>query len=233
MGSVELNIRQENNKMRNRILSLTLFAFAAVYLQGCYSTSISASWMTEDHSPHKYKKILVIGMSTNVAARATVEDELVYYMRLKGINAIAASSVLPPDRSIVSEPHEVQKQKLQENGFDAIFSISLREKKESTKYVQGSSAYAPTSFYGGYYGSFYSYYPHMYGNVYQPGYYVKSEEILLNSNLFDVETGNLLWSAQSDTTDPSSIDNFANSYARSMTSHLLKRKILLPSTSGD
>lgn len=189
--------------------------------------------MTEDHSPHKYKKILVIGMSTNVAARATVEDELVYYMRLKGINAIAASSVLPPDRSIVSEPRDVQKQKLQESGFDAIFAISLREKKESTKYVQGSSAYAPTSFYGGYYGSFYSYYPHMYTNVYQPGYYVKSEEILLNSNLFDVETGKLLWSAQSDTTDPSSLDNFANSYARSMTAHLLKRKILVPTTSGD
>ena len=214
--------------MKNRLAGFILIAVAALYLQGCYSTNISASWMTENHSPQKYKKILVIGMSTNVAARATVEDELVYFMRLKGINAISASSVLPPDRSVVSEPREVQKKKLQENGFDGIFAISLLEKKESTKYVQGSSTYAPVSFYGGYYSSFYSYYPYMYGNVYQPGYYVQSESIFLNSSLFDVNSGDLLWSAQSETTDPSSLDSFANSYARSMTTHLLKRKILLP-----
>lgn len=200
----------------------------AVILQGCYSTSITASWMADDHNPKKYEELLVIGMSTNVAARATVEDELVYYLRLKGINAIAASSVLPPDRSIVSEPTEVKQKKLQEMGIDGIFAISLREHKESTKYVQGTSTYAPMSFYGGYYSSFYSYYPHMYGNVYQPGYYVASETIFLNSNLFDVDSGDLLWSAQSETTDPSDLDNFANSYARSMTTHLLKRKILEP-----
>ena len=214
--------------MKNKILGLVLLALAAVYLQGCYSTSITASWLADTHEAQKYKKILVIGMSTNVAARATVEDELVYYMRLKGINAIAASSVLPPDRKIVSEPQEIQKQKLQENGFDGVFAISLMEKKESTKYVQGSSAYAPMSFYGGYYSSFYSYYPHMYANVYQPGYYVKSETIFLNSSLFDVDSGNLLWSAQSETTVPSSLDSFANSYARSMTTYLLKRKIITP-----
>ena len=75
------------------MLGLALIAFAVVYLQGCYSTSISASWMADTHEGQKYNKLLVIGMSTNVAARATVEDELVYYMRLKGINAIAASSV--------------------------------------------------------------------------------------------------------------------------------------------
>lgn len=228
MVLVALSIQEENKQMKKNLLNLSLIALFAFGLQGCYSTNISASWMADTHEAQKYKKLLVIGMSTNVAARATVEDELVYYMRLKGINAIAASSVLPPDRSIVSEPQEVQKGKLQEEGFDGIFAISLRERKESTKYVQGSSSYAPTSFYGGYYGSFYSYYPYMYSNVYQPGYYVASETILLNSSLFNVETGELLWSGQSETTDPSSLDNFANSYARSMTTHLLKRKIITP-----
>ena len=214
--------------MKYRLLGLGLIVSAGMMLTSCFSTSISASWMTENHQPQKYEKLLVIGMSTNVAARSTVEDELVYYMRLKGINAVAASSVLAPDRKIVSEPAEVKKQKLKENGFDGIFAISLLEKKESTKYVQGSTPYAPVSFYGGYYGSFYSYYPYMYSNVYQPGYYVAAQTIFLNSSLFDVESGELLWSAQSETTDPSSLDDFANSYARSMTTHLLKREIISP-----
>ena len=211
--------------------NISLIIIAAVALQGCYSTSISASWMSDNHEAKKFNKLLVIGMSTNVVARATVEDELVYFLRLKGINAIAASSVLAPDRAIISQPHDVQQHKLIDDGFDGVMAISLREKKASTKYVSGTTTYAPASFYGGYYGSFYSYYPHMYSNVYQPGYYVASQEIILNTSLFDVHTGDLLWAAQSETTDPSSLDDFANSYSKSMVTHLLKRKIIIP-TSG-
>lgn len=213
------------------IRTLILFMIAAVVLQGCYSTSISASWMSEKHQPRNFKKLMVIGMSTNVAARATFEDELVYFLRMKGINAVAASSVLPPDRAIVSEAPEVQKKRLMDEGFDGVFAISLLEKNNSTKYISGTTTYAPMSFYGGYYGSFYSYYPHMYANVYQPGYYVASQEIILNSSLFDVETGDLLWSAQSDTSDPSSLDDAANSYAKSMATQIIKRKVIIPNAS--
>ena len=138
---------------------------------------------------------------------------------------------MPPDRAIVEESPEVQKGRLTEEGIDGVFAISLLEKNNTTKYVQGTTTYAPASFYGGYYGSFYSYYPHMYSNVYQPGYYVASQEIILNSSLFDVETGELLWSAQSDTSDPSSVDDAANSYAKSMATQIIKRKVILPNSS--
>lgn len=213
-------------KLRN----FAIIILSAIVLYGCYSTSISASWMTDNHQAREFKKLLVIGMSTNVVARATVEDELVYFLRMKGINAVAASSVMPPDRSVASEPAEVKKHKLIEAGFDGVMTISLLEKREETKYVQGTSPYAPATFYGGYYNSFYTYYPHMYSNVYQPGYYVNSQTIFLNTSLFEVAEGDLLWSAQSETTDPASLDDFANSYSRSMVTHLIKRKIITPGT---
>ena len=211
-----------------KVSSVILVILAAVLVQGCYSTNISASWLSQDHEPRNFKKLLVIGMSTNVAARATVEDELVYFFRVKGINAVAASSVLSPDRNLVSQAQDVQKAALVKEGFDGVFAISLLEKKESTKYVCGTSTYAPASFYGGYYGSFYSYYPHMYSNVYQPGYYTASQEVILNSSLFDVDSGDLLWSAQSETVDQSSLDSFANSYAKSMATQVVKRKVIIP-----
>lgn len=210
------------------LLNLLLVIGVAIVFQGCYSTLIDASWKQDDFQPQNYKKLLVIGMSTNVAARATVEDEMEYYLRLKGINAVSASSVLPPDRNVLSAPQEVKKQKLVEAGFDGVLAISLLEKKEETKYVQGTTTYAPASFYGGYYSSFYTYYPYMYSNVYQPGYYVNSQTVFLNTSLFDVDSGALVWSAQSQTTDPSSLDNFANSYSKSMVTYLLKRKIITP-----
>jgi hypothetical protein len=209
-------------------LIITLLVGTALLIQGCQSTNFTASWTTPDHTARNFKKLLIVGMSRNIPARTTVEDEVVYWMRLKKINAVSASDVLPVDRSQVPKEKEAIKKILDNEGFDGVLTVSLMDVKRETRYVQGSNYYAPATFYGGYYGSFYSYYPNMYSNVYQPGYYVNSQTIYLETNLFDVSSGDLIWSAQSDTQDKSEIDELANSYAKGLVSHVLKRNIIQP-----
>lgn len=209
----------------------TLGAFilgTLLLLQGCQSTNFSATWTIPDHSSRNFKKLLIVGMSRNVAARSTVEDEVVYFMRLKKINAVAASDVLPSDRAQVPKEKEAIRKILEDAGYDGVLTVSLMDVQRETNYVQGSNYYAPATFYGGYYGSFYSYYPNMYSNVYQPGYYVNTQTVYLETNLFDVDSGDLIWSAQSDTQDKNEVDELANSYARGLVSHVLKRKIIQP-----
>ena len=167
-------------------------------------------------------------MSPKVPARTTVEDEVVYYMRLKNVNAIAGSDILPVDRSQVPKEKDKIMALLKSQGIDGVLTVSLMDVKRDTKYVQGSNYYAPLNFYGGYYSSFYSYYPNMYTNIYQPGYYVNTQDIYLETNLFEVENGDLIWSAQSDSRDISEVDALANSYARGLVSHTIKRKIIKP-----
>ncbi len=210
-----------------KYFKLFLLLTLPVLWQSCTSTQIVASWHDENTQPRQFKKILVIGMSQDVAARATVEDEVVYFLNLKGIPAVSASSLLAPERKILKASPEVQKQKLNEEGIDGVLAISLLRTEDKTRYVQGNT-YDPVGYYGGYYGSFYTYYPQVYGTVYQPGYYVNTKDVYLETNLYDVATGKLLWSAQSETMDPQSIDELANSFARGLVSHLLKRKIIVP-----
>ena len=80
----------------------------------------------------------------------------------------------------------------------------------------------------GYYGSFYGYNSYMYGNVYQPGYYSSTEMIYLETNLWDVESGKLVWSGQSKSTSQGTVDKTANAYARAVVTELIKKGILQP-----
>lgn len=198
----------------------------ALLFQGCMSTKFQATWKIPDFEGKSYEQLLVWALSDNVANRSTVEDELTYFLNLKGINTHSGSDILPYDRSIIPEDKKVIKNKLLEKGYDAVLTIGLKDIKEETRYVQGTGYYNPMSY--GYYGSFYGYSSYMYGNVYQPGYYSSTEMIYLETNLWDVETGELIWSGQSKSTSQGSVDKTANAYARAVTTELISKGILLP-----
>ena len=203
-----------------------LLLVTAFLLQGCMSTKFSASWKAPDFDGKKYDQLLVWALSDNVANRSTVEDELTHFLNLKGVNTHSGADILPYDRSIIPEDNKVIKQKLIEKGYDAVLTIGLKDIKEETHYVQGTGYYNPMSY--GYYGSFYGYSSYMYGNVYQPGYYSSTEMIYLETNLWDVNTGKLVWSGQSKSTGQGTVDKTANAYARAVTTELISKGILIP-----
>ncbi len=198
----------------------------ALIAQGCMSTKFQASWKTPDFEEKAYSQVLVWGLSDNVANRSTVEDEVTHFLNLKGITTHSGADILPYDRKIIPKDQEVIKQKLIAKGYDAVLTIGLKDIKEETHYVQGTGYYNPMSY--GYYGSFYGYNSYMYGSVYQPGYYSSTEYIYLETNVWDVESGKLIWSGQSKSTGQGSVDKTANAYARAVVTELIKEGILVP-----
>lgn len=203
-----------------------VFIVAAFVIQGCMSTKFSASWKDPQYNGKEYSQVLVWGLSDNVANRSTVEDEVTYFLNLKGVNAHSGADILPYDRKIMPKDKKIIKKKLLEKGYDAVITIGLKDIKEETHYVQGTGYYNPMSY--GYYGSFYGYSSYMYGNVYQPGYYSSTEYIYLETNLWDVETGKLVWSGQSKSTGQGSVDKTANAYARAVVTELINKGIIHP-----
>jgi hypothetical protein len=83
-------------------------------------------------------------------------------------------------------------------------------------------------YYGGGYGRFGGYYG-MYGPMtYSPGYYATDKNFYVEINLYDTETQALVWSAQSATTNPSSIDRAAREFALVVVDKMIKDKIIIP-----
>jgi hypothetical protein len=100
--------------------------------------------------------------------------------------------------------------------------VAIKDVKEETRYVPGSAtSYSPYG-YGGYYG-------HYGGGMaynYSPGYYTTDKIIYLETNLYNLATDELVWSAQSKTTNPADFSSFSREYIYAVLAQLKKDGML-------
>jgi len=214
-----------------KILVSVLTLCLIIQLSSCSSvTQINGSWKKPGTTAQKYTKIAVIGISSDVVKRSTIENAIASNLRRAGINAVSGTNILPDNfidadhnGKVDNKNADALKAKLTEQGVDGIFTVSLEDVKKSTQYVPGTSYYTP---YAGFY-PFYNYYWSTYENVYSPGYYVQTTNIFMTSNFYNLSSGQLLWSAQSETYDPQSLKDFAQSYAQVVVENFLGDRVVL------
>lgn len=114
-----------------------LLAVILLGLFSCSSTHKVATWKSPDFEAKPYKKLLVWGLSDNVSVRATVEDEVAYFLNVKGIASVSGSDIAPPDRKALPNNIDDAKAVLEKNGFDCVMTMGLIDKKEKNKIRTG------------------------------------------------------------------------------------------------
>ncbi len=213
---------KSNFRMKKIILSMITAVSLSILLSSCSTvTEINGTWKKPGASAQKYKKIVVLGVSKDVVKRSTLEKAVASNMKKYGLNAVSGTDLIPDtflDKDGDGQVDEGIKEeivaKLKENGVDGAFVMALTGKKEEEYYVPGTYSYGPSySPYSGYYG-FNSYFYGAWNTVYSPGYYAKQTNIFFASNFYNVNTEQLVWSAQSETFDPQSLKTFAESYSK-------------------
>ena len=208
-----------------RVLYLLFAVFSALYFLSCTpSNKISGSWKNPELDTSTVQNVFIAAITQNMEARQKVENHLAEELKAKGVQTTLSHSVFPPDLKPDSSNRQMIIEKIKQTGADAILTISLLDQKSETRYVPGTS-YAPVGRYG-YYGSFYGYYNYAYGATYSPGYYTTDKTYFLETNLYDIESQKLLWSAQSQSYNPSSIDKAASRYAELVADKLQDDKIV-------
>ncbi len=216
-------------RLTNIASTLTISAF--VLVAGCSSankTVITGAWDNPDHNIEDFAKILVLGISDNQSSRAVVEQTVADEFGTVGFSAITAvQNFTPEELAAMREDRELAKKRLQEIGVDGVLVMSVLDVKEETYYVPGTTTYQPTMAYP-YYGGYYGYWGRTYTTIHSPGYYEETVSIFLESNLYDIETNSLIWSAQSKTQDPSSVKALADNFARVLIDEMIKGKVIKP-----
>ena len=204
------SIRFFTNGLRTALL---LMIFGAG-LAGCApSTQITGSWKSPDATSQTYNKIIVAALTDNVQARQTIEDNLQAQLQRQGINVTKSIDVFPPALMRESgSDTDMLMNRIKGDGYDAIMTTAVVDQETETHYVPGNYAYAPVSRYG-WYGNFRGYYSTLYPTLYQSGYYDKDKVYYLETNLYDAQSENLLWSAQSKSYSPASLSTFADTFA--------------------
>jgi hypothetical protein len=191
---------------------IKVLAFTLLIAACAPSTVMTGSWKNPNLGVGKsgYKHLFIAAMTSDLDVRSKMESALAVKAKERGLEVTQSMDVFPPGFTKNDIP---SKEKLAEiirgTKSDVILTVAVKSKKEETRYVPGSATtmYAPYPRYG-YYGGFYGYY----GQTYQNGYYTTDEIVFLETNLYDVESEELIWSGQTKTTNATNFDSFFREY---------------------
>jgi hypothetical protein len=198
----------------------------AIFVSACGpSQKITNSWINpEAYAKDPYKSIFVMVLSPNNGNSFDVEDQMAKTINSRGNKAVRSTDVFPPNISLSETfTREELAAAIKKTGCDAVFVLAVLDVKSET-YYQTSGNYAPMSY--GMYGSYYGYYNYYHPYVYAPGYYTSNKTYYIESNFYDLEEDQLLWSIQSEANNPSSIDSFFKEYSYNLLG-LLKKEGLI------
>lgn len=184
--------------------------------------SITNSWKAKDISPVAYKKIIVLGLLREQAFRQKMEMHLVEDLKALGYEATCSCDEYDPKAfEGLTEAQAIDK--LKKGGVDAVLTIVMLNKEKERYYVPSRVMNSP------YYAShnhFYLYSHNMYDRIGRQGYFVTNTRYFWESNFYDLNAGNLLYSAQSTSFDPSSAEELGHDYSKMITKNLVKNNLL-------
>jgi len=210
-----------------RNLMLIMLAFI-VFFNGCAPIKDTTGvWVnTEKAKGKQFHKFFIIVLSGNIKARAELESTLANAVKNRGNEAIRSIDAIPPN---IIDPAPPNKDsvwvKIISSGCDAVFVSSILNKEESVRYNEGGDAYSIGNTYT-WQGDFFGYYTHWTQTIYNPGYFDKNKTYFVQSNLYEVQTKDIMWSVQSKVFNPTSINSFSKSYTTTLTKKLEDSKLI-------
>jgi hypothetical protein len=178
---------------------------------GCSSATITNTWKDPGLTgPIHFNKIVALVIYQDGTIRRAAEDAMVENIGPE--RSVAAYNVVTED-----DRRDVQKlkAKLQAAGIDGAVTMKLVDKKNQTTYVPGSPGY----------GSFYGYYGYT-GYAGTPGYFVTDTIATVETRIYSVAEDKLLWSATTETYNPSNVRDNIRDIAKVIGDELRKEKLV-------
>lgn len=190
--------------MKNCCLTLVTF-LVVIILPGCATTSLQNSWKDPGVQAKQYRKLLVVGLANKLQMRQVFEEVFTGEVRKQGVAGIPSYTITgvaepKPDRASVEEA-------VKKSGADGVITTRVVDVKRNTDVHTGfvMTDRGMTDIYG---------VPATYATfVHQPVEVTSSTEAAIETNLFDAETGRLVWSVTSRAVNPEGIINVTRELA--------------------
>lgn len=232
--------------IRYKIQAATLLSAALLLITSCSpQIRLTSSWANKQANLKKSPVIMVLVLGkANSTIRQDVENNMVERLKKEGYKAVPASEIIQP--GVVKHDSAELVNILRKNNIDMLLTNAVVSRTENERFIPGAiqsadivvpaggaaNAYNPYN--GAYlgYNSYYSYYNT--NNSYQiieapktPGTTVTDVYIVIESNLYNVATPELIWHGQttSYTKQPSSGE--INTFSKEVITDITKNKLLL------
>ena len=169
---------------------------------------------------------MVVGIikDTGNSLREQMESHLVNDLKSIGYNAVSALNEFGENglKGLEQEQTYVQ---LCNKGIDAVITIALLDSKKEKYYVPARVKYYSNLYY---YNRIWNYNTIQADIMAIKTSYEESTQFLWESIFFDLETLSPVYTVQTKTFDPVSLDAMSHEYGRLIIKDMLKKKMLLP-----
>ena len=182
-----------------------------ILMNSCATKDIVRDWSSSENYERKFEKIMIMGLVNQVSLRNDVEYEMVDAAHKFGLKATNSMAMFPPELGKPFDDTERMKGFLQERGFDAIITVAIID-IEAPRYVGPEKRYEPLV----YYNRFTNYYHRTEVLVYKPGYFSFNTRYFLETNLYELKVGRLVWSGRSIVFDPQDVERFVPRYSKKL-----------------
>jgi hypothetical protein len=204
----------------NRIaLALAALTLAVAAVSCGTSTSLVQHWSDTSYQGQPGQKMMIIALAKSERNQYTWEEAFSTALQREKVQPLAGSKFLPAG-SMADE--STLKQDIKESGANLVAVTRLVAVDKEQQYVPGSTYYTPAP---GYYGM-YGYYASSYGVVHEPGYMVENTIVKLETNVYDVATEKLVWSGLTETLNPETAQDAANSAVYTLVENMVATKVI-------
>jgi hypothetical protein len=206
---------------------IPVLLLVALSLASCASQNqVVSEWKDPAYAARPGQKVVVMAVAESEINGRIWETAMSKQLAARGFTIVSGSSILGttgtrPDSAAVA-------QKIADAGGDLVVVTRVLAIDKETTYVPGSTIVAPGTYYNGYYGLF----THAYTAIETPGYIAENTIVRLETSVFDVATGKLVWGGVSESFNPSSTSSLAENVAEKIAHRLERSGLIPPAASG-
>ncbi len=202
-----------------KYIPISLLAGICLFMTGCYSTRIISTKSNSSHEV-KYsslKKILVASFLLNDTRRIKSENEIVHFLKGKGI---ASHTLFSKNLDIKNESFQ---RILEEQKFDGAILLRLIDIDREV-YVRPG---APFSSYPNYYQNFNGLFYRSWEIYSMPDHSINMKTYTVEITLFSIPQDKIIWTAITESISPSSIEQMTKEIAKVVYKKLKKEGLLI------
>ena len=190
--------------------------FLAAALTACTTAKPTLEWRDQSYAGGPFDDILIVGIAHQETARRSFENTFVERLAKDKIKATASFALMTAE----TRPSvESIKAVISDIKFDSVLATHLVG-------VEEKEVYHPATYRMDTYRGFYDYYGYVGAYVYEPGYYTRHKKVKLETNLYDAQTEQLVWSMVSETMNPTSDEDLIDAKIKVVVKRLKELKLI-------
>ena len=205
--------------MSIRFPSAVLLLAAAALLSGCASTRLTNAWKDPAFQGPAFTKVMVMGVSNEAGTRRTFEDVFSASLKAAGVIAVPSYTLIPEDGEV---GRERLKEAVRQAGAQGVLVTRIVRVDRRTQFSPGYVTAVPAV---GFYRDFYGFYSSAW-TFHTPPQVQQFDVVTLETNLWDMHTGTLVWSGTTETFAPGDVRTESEGFARVVIGALKERGLI-------